>query len=162
MSNRDLHSLMYTSVAASEVDVDVIKEILQTGRRNNEQQKITGLLLYHEGTFLQVLEGDRKAISNLFEKKLMRDPRHTSVNLIHDEALSNRQFRYWHLAFSNLDDPMLQISQPYREFLNGERALFNLTNNPPKALDLVRQIHRRVLCKQRLELQRPWDAEISN
>ena len=147
-TNRNLHSLVYSSLATPGFNSEEIESLLLNARCYNEQQDITGLLLFHEGAFLQVLEGDRRTISHLFEKKLMRDPRHSAVTLFHDEQINRRQFQYWHLAYNDLNDPAPQISAPYREFLNQHRSLYELKNNTQKALDLVRQIHRRILCRQ--------------
>lgn len=149
-TNRNLHSLVYSSLAKPGLNSEGIESLLLDARRNNGQHDITGLLLFHEGAFLQVLEGDRRTISNLFEKKLMRDPRHSCVTLFHDEQINQRQFQHWHLAYNDLNDPAPQISAPYREFLNQHRSLYELKNNTQKALDLVRQIHRRILCRQPL------------
>ncbi len=146
-SKRNLHSLMYSSIANDGISKANIEAMLLNARHNNEQHNITGLLLYHDGAFLQVLEGDRRTISNLFEKKLMRDSRHKSVTLFHDEKIDHRKFRYWNLAYSDLTESVLGISAPYRELLNQRRSLFELNTNTHKALDLVRQIHRRVLCR---------------
>ena len=146
---RNLHALMYSSLSDPTLTQEDIKQILDSARRYNEQHEITGLLLFQEGSFLQVLEGDRRQISLLFEKKLMRDPRHYSVSLFHDRPLVERQFRYWHLAFSDLDKQTAKLSLPYREFLRGERGLYELTSNTSRALELVGQIHRRVLCREK-------------
>ena len=148
---RNLHSLMYSSIADPNLSQQDIEDLLASARRNNEQQEITGLLVFQDNCFLQILEGDRKKISHLFEQKLMRDPRHSSVTLFHDEALVQRQFRFWHLAYSDLNKQGTRISLPYREYLNTERGLYKLSSNTTKALALVRQIHRRVLCRQKPE-----------
>ena len=57
---------MYSSLATPGFDGAEIESLLLKARCNNGQQDITGLLLFHEGAFLQVLEGDRRTISNLF------------------------------------------------------------------------------------------------
>lgn len=146
-TNRNLHSLIYSSLADPQTDNDSMQALLRNSRFNNKRQNITGLLLFHKGAFLQVLEGDRRVICNLFEKKLMRDTRHKSVTLFHDEQITTRRFRHWHLAYSDLKEPAPMVSASYTELLKQGRSLFELTNNTQTALDLVRQIHRRVLSR---------------
>lgn len=148
---RDLHALMYSSIADPKLTSDDIDQLVNQARQRNAEQGITGLLVYQHGCFLQILEGDRKKLSQLFEQKLLRDPRHSAVRLFHDEALSERQFRFWHLAFSDLGEHSTRISSPYRECLKKERGLYELNTNTAMALALVRQIHRRVLCAQKPE-----------
>ena len=145
---RDLHALMYSSIADPNLSPQDIEQLVNDARRNNARHELTGLLVFQAGCFLQILEGDRKKLSNLFEQKLMRDPRHSAVNLFYDEALHERRFRFWHLAFSDLNQQSVRISSPYRECLNSERGLYELNRDTAKALALVRQIHRRVLCAQ--------------
>ena len=157
---RNLHALMYSSLADPDLTPADINRILDSARRYNQQHAITGLLLFQEGSFLQVLEGDRKQISQLFEKKLMHDSRHYSVSLFHDRPLVERQFRYWHLAFSDLNKPTAGLSLPHREFLRGKHGLYELTSNTSRALELVGQIHRRVLCREKTVMA-PRDDSIT-
>ena len=157
---RDLHALMYSSIADPKLKRDDIDLLVNAARRRNAEQGITGLLVYQQGCFLQILEGDRKKLSHLFEQKLLRDPRHSAVRLFHDEALSERQFRFWHLAFSDLGEQTTRISLPYRERLKSERGLYELNTNTAMALALVRQIHRRVLCAQKPESLDPDTASL--
>lgn len=98
-TNRNLHSLVYSSLATPGFNSEEIESLLLNARCYNEQQDITGLLLFHEGAFLQVLEGDRRTISHLFEKKLMRDPRHSAVTLFHDEQINQRALSVYCLFF---------------------------------------------------------------
>ncbi|MEM7465523.1 MAG: BLUF domain-containing protein [Pseudomonadota bacterium] len=143
---------MYSSIADPALTQQDIASLVQRARRYNEQESITGLLLFHDGVFLQVLEGDRKKISNLFEKKLMRDQRHSALTLFYDQELAERQFRYWYLAFSDLSKQVTRISSPVRKSLSGKHGLYELTNNTSRALELVQQIHRRVLCREHIRL----------
>ena len=157
---RDLHSLMYSSIADPNLSQSDIEELVAQARRSNALHDITGLLVFQDGCFLQMLEGDRKVLSQLFERKLMHDSRHRSVTLFHDEPLTTRRFRFWHLAFSDLAKQADRISSPYRESLNSERGLYELNSNTAKALALVRQIHRRVLCAQKPETPAPGERTL--
>ena len=158
---RDLHSMMYSSIAAPDLSQSDLEQLVSNARRSNALNDITGLLVFQDGCFLQVLEGDRKTLSQLFERKLLHDRRHRSVTLFHDEPLAMRRFRFWHLAFSNLDKQADRISSPFRESLNSERGLYELNSNTARALDLVRQIHRRVLCAQKPESPGPENNGLS-
>jgi hypothetical protein len=53
-----VYQLIYTSSTLPEVDDAVLREIAQVSSYNNQERDITGLLLYHEGSIMQVLEGD--------------------------------------------------------------------------------------------------------
>lgn len=55
-----------------------VVEILGESQRNNARDGLTGLLLAHEGWFLQGLEGDRGRIDHLMAR-LARDRRHKDI-----------------------------------------------------------------------------------
>jgi hypothetical protein len=80
-----------------------ILDILKTSRRNNALQGITGLLIYHEGSIMQILEGEEKSIQPLFDK-IARDKRHKRVIKIHDERIESGSFREWSMAFKEVSN----------------------------------------------------------
>ncbi|MCA9483732.1 MAG: BLUF domain-containing protein [Nitrospina sp.] len=99
-----MHELFYCSYAAPGINKDDILEILEASRKNNEQLGITGILLYWEKTneFLQVLEGDREALFELYEK-IVQDSRHSLVRLVYHGEIQERGFKNWSMAFQNFD-----------------------------------------------------------
>ena len=67
--------LVYASIANEDFSQGQLLELLATSRRNNEQSGITGMLLYNERRFPQVLEGNEAAVSAT-SARIERDPRH--------------------------------------------------------------------------------------
>jgi hypothetical protein len=76
--------------------------LLERARRANAGQNLTGMLLYIEGSFFQVLEGEAEAIDALYAK-IMRDPRHTRITLIIRETIAQRDFSEWTMGFCVVD-----------------------------------------------------------
>ena len=72
----------------------VLESILASARQHNPEQGVTGLLVYGDEVFLQVLEGGRASISDLFGA-IQRDPRHKDVELLHFEEITQRRFGGW-------------------------------------------------------------------
>ena len=70
--------LVYLSAASYPYAHEDLKEILLKSRRNNEARNITGLLLYHEGSIIQVLEGEKEQVHSLYQT-ISRDPRHKNI-----------------------------------------------------------------------------------
>ena len=68
--------------------------ILEQSRRNNHHNGVTGLLCVSDDLFIQVLEGGRDEVCNLFGD-IMRDPRHQGVRLLVYEEISQRRFGNW-------------------------------------------------------------------
>jgi hypothetical protein len=98
-----LYQLIYHSIASAEFGVDESLKMLFDARIANSKRDITGMLLYHKGQFLQVLEGDQAVLANLREK-IFDDPRHHSVELLACEPIAARSFQSWSMAFANLSD----------------------------------------------------------
>lgn len=73
------YTICYTSKASPEVNEEILEQIFETTRKNNQERGIHGILLYGMDTFLQVLEGDKEILIPLYEDLISEDPRHTDV-----------------------------------------------------------------------------------
>lgn len=86
--------LMYASRAVPAVDHDELIAILRKSKANNPAHGVTGVLCYSGGIFLQVLEGGRSAVNQLYNR-IAADPRHTQVELLSYEEIGERRFAGW-------------------------------------------------------------------
>jgi hypothetical protein len=97
-----LFCLVYasTSILSDKPDLarEQIEQILLISRRNNEAAEITGVLLFSDTNFSQVLEGPRIEVERLYET-LNHDPRHKDLILLLSEPLPARQFSDWSMAY---------------------------------------------------------------
>jgi Sensors of blue-light using FAD len=105
-----LVELLYCSVSETpqltNVDLD---HILASARRRNALEKITGMLLYYRGEFVQILEGEKKSVENMYEKFIGPDPRHTALNKVYQNTISHRSFSEWSMGFvgaAEIESPM--------------------------------------------------------
>ena len=73
--------LMYASRAAEGLKPDAVGAILKKSTANNPAQGVTGVLCFSGKVFLQVLEGGRSQVSQLYNR-IAQDPRHTDVVLL--------------------------------------------------------------------------------
>ncbi|MFP5514515.1 MAG: BLUF domain-containing protein, partial [Alphaproteobacteria bacterium] len=65
---------------------------------------ITGFLIEHQGTFLQVLEGEGETVSDLFAR-ICRDTRHRNLAVLGRWERTERSFGFWAMNFGPLDNP---------------------------------------------------------
>ena len=87
--------LVYASHATHTIDAEVVSAIVKHSKIANAKVGITGVLCCcSEGTFLQVLEGGRNAVSRLYNR-ITADPRHTEVVLLGYEEIAERRFAGW-------------------------------------------------------------------
>src|SRR5436309_800677 len=90
--------IVYSSKATHPMSTEELTDILAVAQPRNLVADITGILLYRNGDFLQVLEGPVDALSFLLEK-LNRDSRHSEVRVLLDGQVSARAFGAWSMAF---------------------------------------------------------------
>jgi hypothetical protein len=110
-------TLLYLSSAVQRFSDAELVELLTKAREKNDRLGVTGMLLYHDGNFLQVLEGDEASVRPLFDT-INKDTRHQSVIKLIERPLPERQFGEWSMAFRTMDDlPMNEVTG-YSDFLN--------------------------------------------
>ncbi len=108
--------MIYTSVATKKVQPVELKDLRETSRRNNIRDGITGMLLYEDGTFIQVLEGDSEVVTSTFER-ISKDPRHSKILLIARFELDERTFTDWEMGFFDASGGQLLKLPGYTSFL---------------------------------------------
>ena len=77
---------------------DALRELLQQARTENERQGITGALVYGDGQFMQIIEGNESVLAALYAK-LLQDPRHINVVKLADKQIAQRSFQDWSMGF---------------------------------------------------------------
>ena len=101
--SENLYRLVYYSrnrmTGTADERAATIRSILAASRRNNADAHVTGALMFNGGCFAQVLEGPRDTVENVFER-IQQDPRHGDVSLLTFEAVEERAFQNWAMAFA--------------------------------------------------------------
>ena len=106
--------LLYVSRAVDKDSAKAIESILETSRSHNMGNGITGVLCYGGGIFLQAIEGGRGAVNELYAQ-IIRDTRHTAVQLLHYEEITERRFGGWTMGQVNLAKLNTSIVLKYSE-----------------------------------------------
>ena len=94
--------IIYVSTAVEPMSDDALKELLHTSRVNNERNRVTGMLLYKNGHFMQVIEGDEARVTELMNI-IEKDIRHKNVDILRSAYIQSRDFPNWTMGFQNLD-----------------------------------------------------------
>ena len=95
-----LERLIYRSTATQPLGNMHLCHLLASAHRANARAGITGKLVYADGVFLQCVEGSAAALSDLW-RNLLADTRHHAIELIDRQAVDQRLFGDWSLAFSS-------------------------------------------------------------
>lgn len=96
-----LAHLVYASAETTTLVREELVGILEHSRVANRARDITGILLYAEGSFFQVLEGDADAVDETFAR-IAHDPRHADIVIIVREPIHHRSFPDWSMGFASL------------------------------------------------------------
>ena len=103
MSN-DLFRLIYVSTARPGLAEADILSILNTSQSNNEERYITGYLAHNVDSFMQMLEGSRAEVEEIFSR-ILKDDRHSGVVRILAEKAERRAFPTWSMNYYRVDKP---------------------------------------------------------
>lgn len=107
--------LLYASKARDPITNETIASILSQSRKNNPDTGVTGVLcVCHGGVFLQVLEGGRDEVNQLYSK-VLQDGRHTDVTLLDYAEISERRFSGWRMGRVDLDKVNTAVVLKYSE-----------------------------------------------
>ena len=90
--------LIYSSAAAPDLDMDDLQQMLAESRVRNRAHDITGVLVYVDGVFLQILEGEKDKVLELMDT-IERDPRHSGVKVFDEHDGVERAFASWNMAY---------------------------------------------------------------
>ena len=93
-----IRQLIYFSNAGESIAKPEIEDILEQSRRNNADAGITGLLLFVNGVFAQVLEGEPDKVEALYQT-IIADPRHRAAEIMSDKTVEARIFDDWSMAY---------------------------------------------------------------
>ncbi len=112
-----VYRMVYVSAATAPLDADALLALLTRARDKNQRLGITGLLLYRDGDFIQLLEGEREAVRGLFHT-IERDPRHTRTLVLLEGEAEQRLFPDWSMGFRNLSDPAVRATPGFSHLMN--------------------------------------------
>ena len=113
--------LVYASSASKHLSEDELEAILETSRMNNARIDVTGMLLYADGNFLQILEGDKTQVETLYDK-ITQDARHHSALRILSRFSDERNFAEWSMGYQRIDPTSWDQALPgFNRFLEARQ-----------------------------------------
>jgi Sensors of blue-light using FAD len=96
-----MHQVIYSSAAVAPFSESELTELLAGARVNNGRLGVTGMLLYHEGSFLQALEGDEHVLETLYAR-INKDKRHHRLVALLRRQVDARHFDQWQMGFASM------------------------------------------------------------
>ena len=127
---------VYASSATQPFSGEELRALLQQSRRNNAALGVSGMLLYKNGNFLQVLEGREATVRGL-AVKIQRDPRHTDVTTLLEGFENEYQFPDWSMGFQDLESEEAKGTLGYNTFLETSLDPKAISRDPTVAQSLL-------------------------
>lgn len=134
--------LIYVSTAFSELGAGDLERILESAVRRNTALNVTGMLLYADGSFMQVLEGEAAAVDEVFAR-VENDTRHTGIFLIERAPIDERSFDKWSMGFKRLDAREAAAHPAYAPFFERGFDAARIGARPGLAFDMLIDFSRR-------------------
>jgi len=125
--------IIYSSAAATAFSERDLVDLLTAARSKNAAQGISGMLLYVDQSFLQVLEGPPDAVDKLF-KSISRDDRHNQIVTIIRETIPRRAFADWSMGYAAANRSELAEIPGMNDFFAGAGCLQTLNHGRTKKL----------------------------
>lgn len=100
----NVFQLLYRSRATRPLTESEVYQLLGHARQVNAAAQITGVLVYRNGYFIQLLEGPEAAVRATYAR-IVQDPRHQQVETVAEATARLRRFTAWHMAFGRSTAP---------------------------------------------------------
>lgn len=97
-----LFRIVYVSTAVPGLTDEDMEAILNASQSNNEERYITGYLVHNGANFMQLIEGPRAEVDEIYSR-LQTDPRHSGVVRILAEWCRERAFPNWSMNYFRVD-----------------------------------------------------------
>lgn len=136
-TSQPLLRLVYVSSSPRTMTDAELVDLLDSSRRANLSQGVTGLLLHKDGNWMQVLEGPAAKVRDVFSR-IRHDPRHHDVTVVTEDHVDERLFTEWSMGFRKLSDPALLAREGYSAFMNRAYDGHRFRSDPTGCMDILR------------------------
>jgi hypothetical protein len=142
-----LYQLAYTSFSRLPLREATLSDILGASRLNNSRDEITGILMYEDRTFFQVLEGEQPAIEDCYYKRIYNDPRHFRMSLFWYGLAERRVFSDWAMGYVGPHEIGRYTKDTFTSLGGLNSGETSPANTKDLALELARSVYSDLLKK---------------
>lgn len=103
-----IYYLLYYGVESFKFGQKDFEELLAQARDRNEGLGITGKLIYCEGTFIQILEGEQRHVKEVYQS-IENDSRLIASKIVAEGLVEQRYFKDWSMDFDEV--PLATINE---------------------------------------------------
>ncbi|MGI9175013.1 MAG: BLUF domain-containing protein [Rhodothermales bacterium] len=132
---------VYVSAAVELFSNEALVHLLRQCRENNERLSVTGLLLYKDGNFMQLLEGPEEAVDAVIAR-IGEDPRHRNVIPLIRRPVEERLFPTWAMGFKHMDELLETGESGVSTLLRSSLTAAEFYGKPDRAYKLLDSFRR--------------------
>lgn len=125
------YAICYVSTAVESINTEEIQKLLKKAEENNNKNGLKGMLLYSEGNFLEVIEGEKSYVLELFND-IKNDPRHTNIIQILGKDID-------HGAYDGFESDIVTDKNKYDPTIIKD-YMYHLEGMDPGTQEVVRRI----------------------
>ena len=133
--------LLYVSHASHDMTDEELHEMLEQARKKNKTLDITGILLFHNSYFMQLLEGPDEHVASLYDT-IRQDPRHRDVQLIGKYSINNRSFNEWNMAYRKLTENEVRHQKGFSDIFHRRDGSAELLRNPTILVEMLATLYQ--------------------
>lgn len=130
------YRLIYISEHDKAIDEEFLFSIMEASEKHNVELGITGLLLASDRHFIQVLEGSRANVNELYDI-IVKDKRHNSIELVSYKPIAERAFPEWSMKIVSIDDSNKGLQEMILSHYGSSAGDFNFPQDPDMAFALL-------------------------
>jgi hypothetical protein len=132
----NLFQIVYVSCSVGKLTEMDLDNLLEEIREKNIRKGVTGLLLYNDELFIQIIEGERTVIEELYAV-LAKDARHNNIVKILEEPVECRSFPNWSMGYKKLNKNESMNLPGFNELMHNNNPEQVLRGNTQQILYLV-------------------------
>jgi hypothetical protein len=133
------YQLVYSSQATQPMAVADLEKILVDARTGNELRDVTGVLIYVDGVFLQILEGAKDTVLDLL-KSIALDTRHNSLKVFSQLEVEEAAFHSWRMAYLNATPEQLSAWAGLAGTATMDEIFADIDQHPQRVAGVARGI----------------------
>ena len=147
---KKIFHLLYTRRCPQPITSELQQSILESARRHNTSDQITGFLVSRDGYFMQLLEGNEVKVRDCF-RRIELDPRHEDLVVLAMVDSTERLMPFWSMAQVEWRDDMASSTDLIQLFDLGrqekvydrmDRLLTILKKFSRQATEVAESLHR--------------------
>ncbi|MEP1489809.1 MAG: BLUF domain-containing protein [Algibacter sp.] len=98
-----IKTICYISDSIEYESLDKLKALYLKAKANNQVHNVTGILIYKNQNFLQVLEGEETIVDATFNR-IKSDSRHKNIFKVINTSIDERIFEDYNFGFTIIDN----------------------------------------------------------